>query len=711
MRRPAALAVLASTVTLVAGGISTAVAASAPPDPGPPGPITALPPGPVQGDANGDRVSDDLEPVMRRAAAGDRLDVIVEGVRPGRAREVVGGFDLAFDLPIVRGFAGALTAGQVRALLRVPGVERVSADGVVRALDDAGNRDFGVDAARADLPGLDGSGVGICVVDTGVHPTHEQLTGRVVGFFDAVNGRTAAYDDQGHGTHVAAIAAGAGPTEYRGVAPAASIYAAKVLSSSGTGSDSQVIAGVDWCTDQPGVQVISMSLGDTAPSDGTDPLSNAVNAAVVGGDVVVVAAGNSGDGPRTINAPGVAANVITVGAAADHSAPVGTARHDDGIWLAAFSSRGPALRPNNGTATKPDVTAPGVTVTAARYGTTNGYTTMSGTSMATPFVAGAAALALEADPGTAPLDLKAAVMATAADRGAVGTDNEWGAGLLDVRALVDAVAPLGSPPATAGIDRATFPTATRTSGSVGRFGTVSHDIVVPPDGTGAPLVVMLTVLDGSLVCDLYCQLGLSVGEWTPDIDMRLYAPNGTLLTDSQCTLSGVTCAAGRQETVTVRQPVAGTYRLEVYEWSGSSGSGADFSIDVSRGPLVSSSSGGGGGGGGEEPPPPPEPVPATVPTADAGANQTCPAGGGRKPKCSFTLDGRNSFDGDNGTAAQPAGPGDGIVAYEWWLGRKVVGTTATLPQTKGVGSYTYRLVVTDDESVRSAEDTVVVTVQ
>ena len=698
MRRTAVLAALASAATLVAGTLSTAVAASAPSDPSPPGPTAGSVPGPPEGDADGDRVSDDFEPILRSADPADRLDVIVEGVRPGQARNAVGGFDLAFDLPIVRGFAGAMTAAQVRGLLRIPGIVRVSADGTVRALDDAGNRDFGVAAARGERTWLDGSGVGICVVDTGVHSAHEQLIGRVAGFYDAVNGRTSAYDDQGHGTHVAAIAAGAGPAEYQGVAPGASIYAAKVLSSSGTGSDSQVIAGVDWCTKQAGVQVISMSLGDTAPSDGTDPLSNAVNAAVAGGDVVVVAAGNSGDSPRTINAPGVAANVITVGAAADHSAPIGTARRDDGIWLAAFSSRGPALRPGNQTAIKPDVTAPGVTVTAARSGTTNGYTTMSGTSMATPFVAGAAALALEADPTTVPLDLKAAVMQTAADRGAAGTDDEWGAGLLDVRALVDAVAPAGSPPATSGIDRAAFPTATRSAGSVGRFGTVSHDIVVPADATGAPLVVMLTVQNGNLVCDLYCQLGLIAGEWSPDIDMRLYAPNGSLLTDSQCTLSGVTCGVGRQETVAVQQPVAGTYRLEVYEWSGSSGTGADFTLDVSRGPLVAGTTGGGGGGGGTEPPV------NQPPTVDTGAATRSFKVSRKTGSATFTL---------SGTVNDP----ENDVTWEW-TANDVVGplesgsgsATTTLTATRRVGTYTFTLTATDGAGA-TASDSVAVTVR
>lgn len=699
MRRRSTLASLGTLTLLLAAALaSPAISAPAGPEPGP-APTPAS--GAFQGDADGDRLADDLEAQLGAASSSDRLEVIVEGARPGRARELVGSFDLAVDLPLIDGFAATMSAGQIRALARKPGVQRISTDGVVRALDDAGNRDFGVDDARLERPAVDGSGIGICVVDTGVHPTHEQLAGRVAGFFDAVNRRAEAYDDHGHGTHVAAIAAGAGPVEYRGVAPGALIYAAKVLSSAGSGSDSQVIDGVSWCAEQSAVQVISMSLGDTTPSDGTDPLSNAVNAAVLGdsngdgvadrdGDVVVVAAGNSGDAPGTINAPGVAANAITVGAVSDHSAPVATARRDDGIWLAAFSSRGPARRPGSQTAVKPDVVAPGVTVTAAKAGTTSGYVTMSGTSMATPFVAGATALALEADPGTTPNDVKLAIMQTAADRGGPGVDNEWGAGLLDVRALVDAVAPAGSTPVSTGLDGTAFPTSQRLIGSVGRYATSYLDIVVPAGASGAPLVVMLTVLNGQLNCDLYCLIGFTVGEWSPDIDMELLDSTGAVVADSQCTLSGVTCAAGRQETLTVHQPVAGTtYRLRVYEWSGSVGSGADFVVDVSRGPLAGTA-GGDGGSGGTQPPP------NQAPIAEAGADQVLYLDGRRK--IAFSLDGNSSRDDS------------GIVGWQWRLGNKTVGTSATLSQTKGVGDYTYTLKVTDAAGLTDT-DAVTVTVR
>ena len=164
--------------------------------------------------------------------------------------------------------------------------------------------------------------MGICVIDTGIDPNHEALAGRVVGWRDWVNGRATAYDDHGHGTHVASIAAGDGPVSdadrYGGVARGALLIGAKVLNSSGSGSDANVAAAIDWCAARSDVRVISMSLGSPG-GDGSDLGSQMANAAAAAGKVVVVAAGNSGDAPGTISSPGVATNVITVGAASDET--------------------------------------------------------------------------------------------------------------------------------------------------------------------------------------------------------------------------------------------------------------------------------------------------------------------------------------------------------------------------------------------------------
>ena len=138
-------------------------------------------------------------------------------------------------------------------------------------------------------------------------------------------------DLNGHGTHCASIAAGTGAAsggQYRGVAPDASLYIAKVLDAAGNGRMTSVMAGVEWAVDE-GVQVISLSLGGSGPCDGTDALSEMCDAAVAEGVVVCVAAGNEGPEPYTVGAPGCARDVITIGAANDLDR------------IAAFSSRGP----------------------------------------------------------------------------------------------------------------------------------------------------------------------------------------------------------------------------------------------------------------------------------------------------------------------------------------------------------------------------------
>jgi serine protease AprX len=634
------------------------------------------------GDRDGDRVSDDFEKRLDDAAASERVRVIVTGIDSSQGRRAVGRFAVNHELGLIHGFAASMTAAQARALAKRPDVRRVEADGVVHALDDATDRDFGAAGARASVPGLDGSGIGICVIDTGVDPNHEQIAPRPVVFVDYVNGRTTAYDDHGHGTHVTSIAAGDGTggadaAAFGGVAPAADLYAAKVLNSQGSGAYSDVAAAIQWCHQQPGVDVVSMSLGSPG-TDGTDAVSLAVNNAVAGGEIVVVAAGNSGDAPRTISAPGVAADAVTVGAVADHSAPVGTSRHDDGIWLAAFSSRGPTISG----LTKPDVAAPGVSVTAAAAGTGSGYVTYSGTSMATPYVAGAAALALEAAPATTPSAFKSALMSSALDVGPAGKDDEWGAGLVDVRALVDTVR--GQAPT-----RTAFPAHERLTGAVPNNGSVDVPITVGSEGIGVPLAVTVTLTSGQLSCDLLCQIGFSTGEWSPDLDLELRDPSGAVVADSQCALSGVTCATGRQEVVGVLPQVAGTYVLRVYAWSGGSGAGGSFAADVFHGPLSGGSAG---------PGPDPEPQPNVAPTADAGPDQTVKFNK-RTGTATFTLDASGSSDPD-GT----------VTDYAWSESGSSLGSGERLTLTRPEGTYTFAVVVTDDDGAVSAPDTVTVTV-
>jgi serine protease AprX len=562
----------------------------------------------VLADLDGDHLSDGFEARLQQLNASALVPVVVTydgtgGVRS--ARRAVGAIDVTRRFTLVDGFAATMTKSQALALSRQPGVFRVEQDAVVHAFLDSADADFGAERARSDF-GVTGAGVEICVVDTGVDPNHEQTDGKApVAFYDAVGGRSAPYDDNGHGTHVVAIAAGdstggADAARYGGVAPGASISVAKVLNAQGSGTTSQVMAGIDWCAGRPSVRVISMSLGTSTPSDGLDAISQSVNSAVAAGKVVVVAAGNSGDDPTTIGSPGAAAGAITVGAVAEWSGPAGAANHSDGIYLAPFSSRGPTVDGR----TKPDVASPGVTITSAKAGTTAGYVTFSGTSMATPFVSGAVALALQVSPSWGPTEVRNALEGTAADRGPSAKDNEYGAGLIDAHAFVAAAR--GSSGGTS------FPAYVHVSGSVSDHGLWTYPFTVGSGDLGVPIAATV-LIDGALVCVAQFFSLCMDYDWGPDLEARLVDPAGAVLDTSTCPLGGE-CGNGRQETVHAMPTIAGTYRLEVWptEDAPHNGRGGTFAVDLSSGPV----------GGPAPPPPPPPPPPSKVHVGDLDRSST-----------------------------------------------------------------------------------------
>jgi subtilisin family serine protease len=327
------------------------------------------------------------------------------------------------------------TATFWRELQRSKGVERVWLDRKVRASLDRSVPQIG--APQVWVKGFDGKGVRIAVVDTGVDPTHPDLAGKIVAsenFSEAAE----AVDHFGHGTHVASIAAGTGAAgtgaavdgKYKGVAPAAELISAKVLDDSGSGYESDVIEGMEWAVAQ-GADVVNLSLG-SGPTDGTGPAEVAVNELTEqSGALFVIAAGNDGFlGPETVSSP----------ATADAALAVGAIDRDEA--LADFSSVGP--RVTNG-AIKPEITAPGVGIVAAKAaGTELGepvgdhYVRLNGTSMATPHVAGAAAILAQQHPQWKAAQLKADLMSTTKPND-TNTVYEQGSGRVDVAHAVDAV--------------------------------------------------------------------------------------------------------------------------------------------------------------------------------------------------------------------------------------------------------------------------------
>lgn len=591
-------------------------------------------------DRDGDHLADGLQAKLEALGRQERIAVVVTFEGPGNAasaRKAIGDFELRREFTIIRGFAATMTAEQVRALARVPGVFRVEEDFRVSINLDAAQRDFGTEAARSAYP-VDGAGVKICIIDTGVDPGHEQLdNGKVVDWTDYVNGLLAPYDDHGHGTHVASIAAGDGvggsaAQKYQGVAPKATLAVAKALNSSGYGNDSVIVDAVGWCVGS-GARVISMSLGSDTASDGLDALSQAVNAAFQAGVVPLAAAGNAGDFPSTIGSPGAAADAITVAACAEYSAPVGAANHSEGISLAYFSSRGPIVDSlGNFKYLKPDICAPGLTITAANANTGAGYATYSGTSMATPFAAGTVALALQAKPALTPGQAKSLVEETAQDRGAVGKDHDWGAGLLDGKALV-AKAVNNT---VASSDLTPFPTNARLTGSVAYPNYWSSTFNVTD--TAKPIAASV-ILNGQEQCVFDVGLGCWDWNWNPDIDARILDPNHNVVASSTCR-AGSECTYGRQETPHVMPSQTGTYTLQLWVDGASTDKSGSFLADLSYGSTAAS-------------PPPPSP-PGDTGFVNPASNAVGSGGDGN----GFETNPQNAF-ADGGGVASDVNSGKG----------------------------------------------------
>ncbi|MFI1676671.1 S8 family serine peptidase [Streptomyces sp. NPDC020607] len=396
-------------------------------------------------------VPDEARPYLRSGVLDERLFDVTELIRQGLADR--GG--ATAELPLIvtyrdkkPGMASQLPHGttKVRALRSVEGlavsadrpaalwqavrakssgIDKVWLDGRVEADMARSNEQIGT--PKAWDAGLTGKGVKVAVLDTGVDVGHPDLKGRVGESKSFVPGEEVA-DRNGHGTHVASTVGGSGAAseggKEKGVAPGASLAVGKVLSDEGFGSESEIIAGMEWAAKDIDAKVVSMSLGSSEASDGTDPMAAAVNSlSEETGALFVIAAGNTG-APSSIGSPGAADAALTVGAV------------DSTDEAAYFTSQGPRAGDH---ALKPDLSAPGVDILAARSQLTEGegfYTEMSGTSMATPHVAGVAALLAERHPDWTGAQLKDALMSTSKQLGSPAY--VLGAGRVSVPDAVDA---------------------------------------------------------------------------------------------------------------------------------------------------------------------------------------------------------------------------------------------------------------------------------
>ena len=363
------------------------------------------------------------------------------------------GARLHTTLHMISGAAFTIPVNALPALEADPEIKSVTIDHPIAVMDDLTNSATGVSSAWN--AGFTGAGIGVAVIDSGINDSHPDLwdsthtSSRVLYHQDftgtaTTNSNGAKYDLYGHGTHVAGIIAGNGYLSgghYSGVAPEASLIDLRALDANGAGTDSTVIAAIQQAItlkNAYNIRIINLSLGRGIPASYTqDPLCQAVEAAWNNGIVVVVAAGNLGrlsvygsSGFGTITAPGNDPFVITVGATKSNGSATPQAE-----TKASYSSKGPTTYDH---VLKPDLMAPGSAIVSlaapgatleASYPNdvvagTDGkadYFTLSGTSMATPAVAGAAALMLEEQNTLTPEQVKARLMKTAYKMGMFST--------------------------------------------------------------------------------------------------------------------------------------------------------------------------------------------------------------------------------------------------------------------------------------------------
>jgi serine protease AprX len=375
-------------------------------------------------------------------------------------------------LPILGAQLATIPDIELQHLAAFPNIRALSFDRPIAGTVDHVSGTVGASWVRQKL-GFDGAGVGVAIIDSGVTQWHDDLgTDRVVRFVDFVAFHRTAYDDYGHGTHVAGIIAGSGFDSNgarKGIAPGATLVVLKALDDSGNGQISNVIAALDYAIShrrELNIRVINLSVAaGVYESYLSDPLTLAARRAVEAGIVVVTAAGNLGAGIKGdpqyggITAPGNAPWVLTVGASDQR----GTSSRTDDV-MAGFSSRGPTQIDR---AVKPDVVAPGVGIESLGdadsvlfaahpadrlWGTVSTvsqpYLRLTGTSMAAPVVTGTIALMLQANPGLTPNLVKAILQYTAESHSRYDALTE-GAGFLNARGAVQLAQSLAGQPAGA----------------------------------------------------------------------------------------------------------------------------------------------------------------------------------------------------------------------------------------------------------------------
>lgn len=424
----------------------------------------------------------------------------------------------------LNGYATEMTEAEAERLAADPAVAKVVQNKTLHINDTQTGPTWGLDRIdQADLP-LDsaytypssaGSGVTAYIIDTGVRITHTDFGGRASYGYDAIDGDTSANDGNGHGTHVAGTVASA----TYGVAKAAKIVAVRVLDDSGSGTTDQVVAGIDWVTaNHVSPAVANMSLGGDADS----VLDEAVANSIASGVTYAVAAGNDNVNASS-NSPARVASAITVGSSTSADA------------RSSFSNYGSVL----------DIFAPGSSITST-YNTSNSATaSLSGTSMASPHVAGAAAVYLGENPGATPAQVATALTSAASS----GTLTSVGTGSPN---LLLQVTPSGTDDGDDGDTGTTFESTT--------------DVTITDAGSAVYSPITVSGITGSAPSDLSVYVNI-VHTYRGDLVIDLVAPDGSTYRLKNSSSSDSTDNVDATYTVDASSEttVNGTWQLKVQD--------------------------------------------------------------------------------------------------------------------------------------------------
>ena len=367
-----------------------------------------------------------IVPAIAAPSGNEKLSVIIVFKdKPDAALVKAHGGDVKQQYTIIPAIAADIPIKSLYGLSHNPKIDIIELDAEINAMGEV--TPWGIERIQAPAvhaSSIDGTGINVAILDTGVDYTHPDLAANYKGGYDFVNSDGDPIDDAGHGTHVSGtVAAIDNDIGVIGAAPGVNIYALKVLNSQGSGTYSYLISAVQWAVDN-NMDVASMSLSGTYNSRS---LSRACDRAYRRGLVIVAAAGNNDMG--AVSYPAAYSSVIAVSAT------------DETDTLASFSNIGPQI----------ELAAPGVRINSTTMG--GGYSgdTWGGTSMATPHVTGAVALLLTTSVPAEydtngnnvwdPAEIRQRLQDTATDLGTVGKDNYYGYGLVNASAAVEFTSP------------------------------------------------------------------------------------------------------------------------------------------------------------------------------------------------------------------------------------------------------------------------------